>query len=590
LTAVPILHPDEMEQSRWFSQTRAEHISAVPPFQSKRLLDPPSKIGVRMKVEAQGDNEKVPESHDNNGLPDFERSLGTRRVCIAAAILAALCCLACFITSSVIFGVRIPVLLYRSTVTTRVAGFLSFAVNLVLTQCLEGLGYIHATSLRWALFEEERLKFNTNLRLFTSSRRPGPNKWYINMFSAAFQILSYAATSLIFMDNGYPGDPYAYINPFALFALGLALLGQLAIAIWCLRSTALSVPSWSSNPLNTTLAALHFHLQRRTRRCMLSVDQNNLNSVPSLPRDRQRCLLKVTPTIGWILGFVWSLAALAAIWAIAIILVAKNGILNNESGSAPWHFIFNWNVDKGASGVDDLNDIGLNMDQLNTGTSPPAQLVLGILFVFAVQGLQTTGLHCTELLVNMWRDEGAWRAAYVQCHEGCMSVEKKQGGARLKTGTTSSAMFSGPYVFLFLMKALLHWLLGQSISPSIYIAPISSYNLANFETNSTEVVGFAFESVDFEMLYFRLIVYAIVAIIFGIFATTLALWRPNGPQPVTWGHLQTLADLIDDWTVDEDGDLWWGDKGSNHEGIRHAGTSAKKIDLGEIVIDAFYDG
>jgi len=54
--------------------------------------------------------------------------------------------------------------------------------------------------------------------------------------------------------------------------------------------------------------------------------------------------------------------------------------------------------------------------------------------------------------------------------------------------------------------------------------------------------------------------------------------------------LQTLADLIDDWTMDEDGDLWWGDKGSNHEGIRHAGTSAKKIDLGGIHIDAFYEG
>lgn len=579
-----------MERSPQVSQTPVEHMSPLPTFPPHRLLDPPGKSEVRTTVDAQGDNEKVLESHGNNGLPDFESSLGTRRVCVAAVILAALCCLACFITSSVVFGARISVVLYRSRVTTRVAAFLSFAVNLVLTQCLESLGYIHATSLRWVLLEEERLKFNTNLRLFTSSRRSGPNKWYINIFSAAFQILSYAATSLMFMVNSYPGDDSAYINPCAVFALGLALLGQLGIAIWCLRSTALSVPSWSSNPLNTALAALHSWLQRRTGRCMLSVDQDHLNSVPSRPTDRQKCLLGVEPTIRRVLGFVWTLAALAAIWAITVLLVGKKDIVSNELNPAPWHFIFDWNVDKGQEGVSDLNDIGLNMNEANTGTSPFAQLVLGILFVFAVQGLQTTGLHCTELLVNMWRDEGIWRAAYAKNHQGCMAFGKKLGGARLKTGITSSAMFSGPYLFLFLMKALLHWLLGQSLSPSIYIQPISEYDLPSFTINRTEVAGFEFDSVTFEMLYFRLVVYTIVAIIFAIFATTLALWRPNGPQPVTWGHLQTLADLIDDWTVDDDGNLWWGDKGSNHRGIRHAGTSAKKTDLGEIVNNAFYEG
>ncbi|KAN0087225.1 hypothetical protein V8E54_000913 [Elaphomyces granulatus] len=534
-----------------------------------------------MKVEAQDDDEGVLESYDNNALSDFERSLGTRRVCVAAVILTALCSLASFITSIVFFRAPTQFFLYRSTVTTHVAELVSFAINLGLTLCLESSGYIHATSLRWTLFEEERLRFNTNIRLFTGSRRPGPNKWYINLFSAASQILSYAATSLTLLDNGYPGDPYAYINPYALFALGLALLGQVAIAIWCLRSTALSVPSWSSNPLNTTLAALHFRLRRRAGRCMLSVGQDSLNSMPSLPRDQQRCLLKATPTIGKILGFIWSLAALAAIWATTIIMLSKGG----ESSS--WNFNLDWNVDKGAEGSDDLNDIGLSMGDGFADTSPSVQLVLGIFFVFAVQGLQTTGLHCTELLVNMWRDEGAWRAAYVEDHKGCM---KKQGGARLKTGFISSAIFSAPYMFLFLMKALLHWLLGQSVSPSLYIVPISTDELLAFTTNSTEISGFQFEQFGFVMIYPRLIVYTIVAIIFGIFTTALALSRPNGPQPVTWGHLQTLADLIDDWTVDEDGDLWWGDKGSNHEGIRHAGTSAKKADLTEINLNAFYQG
>jgi hypothetical protein len=114
--------------------------------------------------------------------------------------------------------------------------------------------------------------------------------------------------------------------------------------------------------------------------------------------------------------------------------------------------LFEWNVNKGPAGVSDLNDIGLDMAGYIAVISPSAQLILGVLFVFAVQGLQTLGLHCTELLVNMWRDEGAWRAAYVKGHKPSACF-KNPGGASLRTGTISSAMFSGPYMFLFIMKA-----------------------------------------------------------------------------------------------------------------------------------------
>jgi hypothetical protein len=163
-----------MEQSHSFSQTRAEYISAVSPYGSKRSLDPPSKTGVRVKVKAQGYHGQVLESMANHPLPDFDRSPGTRYGCIAAVVLAFPCCLACFVTSGFIFRMRSPFLIYRSPVTTRVAEILSFVVNLLLTQCLEGFGYIHAISLRWALFKEDRLKFNTNLRLFTSSEDQDP--------------------------------------------------------------------------------------------------------------------------------------------------------------------------------------------------------------------------------------------------------------------------------------------------------------------------------------------------------------------------------------------------------------------------------
>jgi hypothetical protein len=237
-----------------------------------------------------------------------------------------------------------------------------------------------------------------------------------------------------------------------------------------------------------------------------------------------------------------------------------------------------------------MNDIPVAIVDLNPFMSALRQMCLGLLIVFAVQSLQTIGLHCTELLVNIWRDEEVWRAAYVRSKKGFLHIKGKRGGARLITGAFSSAILSKSYVALFLLKALLHWLLGQSISPSVYIVPMSSYGLAHIGTDGATLGDLLFGEFRFDMFYTRLIVYAITAIVFAIFTTALALSKPDGPQPVAWGHLQTIADLVDDWTVSEDGDLWWGDKGSNHASIRHAGTSAKETDLGEIVLDAYYEG
>ena len=48
------------------------------------------------------------------------------------------------------------------------------AINVVVLVVTECLGYIHATSLRWALFYEGKLEFNTNLRLLSHSTSRSP--------------------------------------------------------------------------------------------------------------------------------------------------------------------------------------------------------------------------------------------------------------------------------------------------------------------------------------------------------------------------------------------------------------------------------
>ncbi|PHH85062.1 hypothetical protein CDD83_971 [Cordyceps sp. RAO-2017] len=100
------------------------------------------------------------------------------------------------------------------------------------------------------------------------------------------------------------------------------------------------------------------------------------------------------------------------------------------------------------------------------------------------------------------------------------------------------------------------------------------------------------------MVYSRLFLYAILAILLAAFATFLAQRRPRGHQPATFGHLQVLADLVDDWGTDEKGRMWWGDKTGPDEpdepdgvdAVRHAGTSRDKALLAPIRLESRYAG
>lgn len=49
--------------------------------------------------------------------------------------------------------------------------------------------------------------------------------------------------------------------------------------------------------------------------------------------------------------------------------------------------------------------------------------------------------------------------------------------------------------------------------------------------------------------------------------TLIARYRPRGPQPATYGHIQTLADLVDEWSPTR----YWGHKSGDPLEC-HAGT------------------
>jgi hypothetical protein len=68
--------------------------------------------------------------------------------------------------------------------------------------------------------------------------------------------------------------------------------------------------------------------------------------------------------------------------------------------------------------------------------------------------------------------------------------------------------------------------------------------------------------------------------IFACFFTLVALYRPRSPQPVVYGHLQTLANLVDEWSPV----MWWGHK---EDGIPYCHAGMVLVLLGGSYIDAF---
>lgn len=527
-------------------------------------------------------------------LPSVDIGSSTKFQCLLAIAVGTACFLACIISVACLWprkGNRLnrqtPIVALPTHLPSEA---LSFIANIILTQCLEGLAYVHSISLRWALLKENRLVFNTNIRLLTSSKLSRPNSWYINSVSAALLILCYGATSTLVLPrvDSFENSPRTYVNLVALLVLGLALFGQTLLAIWCYYNNLHDIPTWSSNPLNTTVTMLKQQsVRHREGRCIEPVQiPDKSEGKPMLPRTQQPSQWQTNATARKANIFIWILVVLSIIWFLIIVLVTRNNMTNqiayirsqnpNLLRETTWHFSLTWNpvlstvLEEMVDTNYYLNALFFSLDsgeQTNgiQSMSFTSALVVSLLFICAIQGLQTLGLHCAELITNSSRDEDVWRALDAQ-----KKPRSKNKNHVLATPPFLAAAYSWKYDMLAIFKSLLHWLLGQAVQPS--------FDLSSFKRN-----------VYFTMNYARLFIYVICGIIFASAITFLAFVKPKGPQPATYGHIQTIADVIEDWRLDEYGRFWWGDKGCR-EGIRHAGMSSERNELGPIEMDALYAG
>jgi hypothetical protein len=146
-------------------------------------------------------------------------------------------------------------------------------------------------------------------------------------------------------------------------------------------------------------------------------------------------------------------------------------------------------------------------------------MVGAVFLIMAFQSVVTLSLHCAELIVNMSRDERVYRALI---------------GPRGTNGHYNSVMAactSWQTIFLFALKAGVHWMFGLAIN-------------LQFQLGVTMYPP--------QIFYFSGL--CLAAAIFGLI---LSVWHPSGYLPAAYGHIQTIVDVVDKWA--DSGCMFWGE-------------------------------
>jgi hypothetical protein len=566
----PVMSPPSPEYIEEESSTSSTHPDLV---QSLDRIDRSLDLEIEFEKKI-----LVEEINLNPDLPDYDRGLVTRRLCIVGLVGAWIAIISCLVLGGIITA-RVSANLYQTDLTWTSGPFVSLAVNIFVVFITDAMGYIHGVSLRWALYREDRLHFNTNLRLFRSARNYVPNMWPLNILWIVSLVTCYAASSEMIIEGELVeenvNDDFSvvvcsYVNGIALLAMAIGLSGMAMSTTWVIIFGSEDILTWSSNPLNNTLVLLHHTFHKRRGRCMSSVASIRPDSKANKPRTTETCASASNATIKYVILILWIWPLVVLIWFVLLVILTRKqvlyAVLVGLIEPISWSFSFSW---VWAMDIQPINALDLF---LSSNDRPwAAQLVLGLLVQAGIQGAHSIGTHSIELIANVSRDEQTWRTA--------ANLTSRTGACK-DPNALKSVMKSWPSILFFLFKALSHWTLGQSLA-------LRTMEMRGEDpTYTSDGHEYTFM---FSMMYMRVFVYGIIITTMVGFATFLAFRKPKGPQPVAYGHFQTLADLIDDWRVDSKGNFWWGDKGVAADGIRHAGTSCNKQLLGEIHMDALYE-
>ncbi|KAG1756050.1 hypothetical protein EDB19DRAFT_2034652 [Suillus lakei] len=481
------------------------------------------------------------------GTDFYDRGLTSRRYALVGVAFSVIISCGCIATGVIILrshGVSgvIPLMRLRGAMLGSALPFeiLSLILNLLVTVCTESTGFVHNISLRSALASESRLRFNTNLRLLTAARGWGnPNGALLNGIMAVLLIISYSSSSLVvFFNYTYPSDDsymvYIAVAGFPLLLLGSALLLQVVIAVSGVH--AVKILTWSSSPFDVTAALVHHtRLAPAPFRCMCGV--SDADGVPTKPSRSQPSAWCAHPSIRKVVISLWGLVVACAAWAGLVEYFSKQYLGDN------WAFM-RWGL---------FSDHQHSLPYMHSLTADVPWWIMSSINVAILQGPLTLGLHCSELIVNVIQNESRWRCA------------TRSKGLQTAINPLRAAFANPLGLVLLLVKPALHWMFGLAFT----------YDGAASDDMLSEVGLSMFPSQIWNL--------CIALSIFACFFTLVTLRRPSGPQPATYGHLQTLANLVDEWSPV----MWWGHK-EDGSPYCHAGTS--DCPLPDVKMNCVYAG
>ncbi|KAK0538998.1 hypothetical protein OC842_001121 [Tilletia horrida] len=389
---------------------------------------------------------------------------------------------------------------------------LKAAITVVTTVCIKSMAHVHNISLRWALFHEGKLRFNSNLRLVQHCRNSPANSWIANLVCFLGAVVCYSAAAVMVLECETVKDRTMYVTlPQTLIAYALAMLAQVVV-------TALALPSAYRAP------DARNRLVRRDGRCLMGVERHSDPSEPTRPKRWQPSIFRTHKDLRpWM--YILYIGVLAAVGSGGIVLAVLR-----HSGDDVASIDFDGTLDP------------------ETGKSLLPDLAFSKLFAIAAGPQMPLALllHASERLVNCIRDEATWR-----------KMAHKRGTRRESANPLVSA----------------------DRSTCKEVESIPGLDQAYFRP-------YIVTSID---------VFAVggACACLAVFLSSLAFWPRKGPQPATYGHLQTIVDLIDEWPKHGDETMYWGHKAGGTgwketEPVNHAGVLLSGPPLEPIRKDELY--
>jgi len=276
------------------------------------------------------------------GTDFYDRSYLSRRVALFGLFISFLVGIACIVCS-------VHVFLSKGTMLTGVTflpleqrwqrELVGLGANLLVALCTDATGFVHNVALRSALASEQRLRFNTNLRLLSAARGTlNPNGKMFNGLMALLLVVPYSSgilVTLAVVTNSSEGRTRAvpspsitqiYISNIALLVLGGALLLQVVIAVVAMATT--DIRTWSSSPFDITAALVH-HIQVTPvqGRCMHGVKDVGID-MSLFPRKKQPSAWRSHSSVRKVVITLWALVFACIVWGFVVAHISAGNLRN----------------------------------------------------------------------------------------------------------------------------------------------------------------------------------------------------------------------------------------------------------------------